>query len=109
MFKRYIFGSTSLITIPEYGARSLFESRNPSSKPEDAIFPQLASHTGPKHFGVPMRPKLKLYFSSKIINFLILPNDIIDFPHAEAESEGPAHASKANAAVADIISSQKGS
>ena len=37
---------------------------------------------------------------------LISPGDIIDFPHAEARSEGPAHASKANAAVADIQSIQ---
>ena len=31
---------------------------------------------------------------------LISPGDVIDFPHAEAGSEGAPHASKANAAVA---------
>ena len=40
---------------------------------------------------------------------LISLGDIVDFTHAEARSEGPAHASKANAAVAEIISPERGS
>ena len=44
--------------------------------------------------------KNKIVIVHELLIILIIPNDIIDLPHAEAGSEGPDHASKANA-VAD--------
>ena len=59
---------------------------------------------GTKTFWCANAHKHKALIVRELLIILIIPNDIIDLPHAEAGSEGPAHASKANAAVADIIS-----
>ena len=79
---------------------ALREQKSKQKSRRRHFFPIGEPH-GNKTFWCANAPKTKIIFFVK--NFLILPNAIIDFPHAEAGSEDPAHASKANAAVADII------